>query len=146
MGSEVVVFDDATPVGIDEFGAELAGADTIFPVVFIGEAAAWPAKNGDIELAEGLHDVLPDAARIGDGGVFADPDAFVDAPPEVFGEVAVDIGVNGGAVLGGLYGSGGCVVGGGGEEESEGDEAEWEQGGFHGDGEGWAGFGIWSSR
>lgn len=143
MGSEVVIFDDAAPVGIDEFGAELAGADAVFPVVFIGEAAAWPAEDGDIELAQGMDDILADTAGIGDGGVFPDPDAFIDTASEVFGEVAVDIGVDGGAGLVGLDGGGGCLGGGGSDQASEGEGAEGEQGCFHGDGVERGGVLVW---
>src|SRR6185312_6943503 len=38
--------------------------------------------------------VLPVSVDIGNIAFFADPDAFVDAPPQMFGELAVDMSVD----------------------------------------------------
>ena len=64
------------------------------PVVLVGEAAARPAEDGDVELLQRRDDVVADAARVGDRRVLADPDALVDAAAEVLGEVAVDVPVD----------------------------------------------------
>ena len=44
-----------------------------------------------MEFAQGRDDIIANAARIGDRTVLADPDAFVDAAAEVFGEVAEQV-------------------------------------------------------
>ena len=68
-------------------------------MVVVGEAAAGPAEVGDVDRLEGVDDVVPHAAGVGDVRVFADPDAVVDAAAEVLGEVAVEVAADRAAVL-----------------------------------------------
>ena len=95
MGSEVVVLDHATPVGVDPPRALLPEADPVHPVVLVGEAAARPAEDRRLQLLQGFDDVDADAPDIGDRRVLAHPHAFVDAAPEVLGEVPVDLPADG---------------------------------------------------
>ena len=87
------VFGSVTP---PQFGLSVtaAGADSVAPVVLVGEAAARPADVRHLERLQRGDDVVADAAGVGDGRVGADPDAFVDAVAEVFGELAEDIAVD----------------------------------------------------
>ena len=102
VGAEVVVFDDATPVGVEHGGALGAVADAIHPVVLVGEAAARPAQLRHAEILEGGEHVVAVAFGVGDGRVGADPDALVDAVAEVLGELAVDVFVDDGTGRGGV--------------------------------------------
>ena len=88
---EAVVLHHAAPVDVDAPGPLLRGADPVLPVVLIGEAAARPAQVRDLDLAEGLDDVLANAARVRDPGSGADPQPVVDAAAQMFGEVPVDV-------------------------------------------------------
>src|SRR5690606_14429295 len=90
--AEAVDFGDAAPERIDDGGPFLAWADAVFPVVVVGEAAAGPAHVGRVDAARRLDDgpvELPPAV------VAPDPEAAVDVAPEVLGEVAVDVAVDG---------------------------------------------------
>jgi hypothetical protein len=46
MRAEVIGFNDAAPMQIHALRAALARADTVLPVIVIGEASAGPAENG----------------------------------------------------------------------------------------------------
>ena len=94
MRAEVVVLGDASPVGVDHGRALLAGADAVHPVVLVGEAAAGPAEDRNLDPLQRLHHVVADAARVGDRAVLAHPDAAVDAAAQVLGELAVDVAVD----------------------------------------------------
>ena len=48
--SEAVVFYDTAPVGVDDFLSSFFRSDTVFPVVFVSEASARPAKYRDTDL------------------------------------------------------------------------------------------------
>ncbi len=50
MGSEVVVFDHASPVRVINAWSLVAGSDAVFPMVFIGKAASGPAEDGEVEI------------------------------------------------------------------------------------------------
>jgi hypothetical protein len=94
MGTEVVVFGYATPVGIDHCGVLFSRADAVFPVIFICKTTAWPAQVGNVDMLERIHDVVANAARIGDVGSFADINAVVYATTQVFGKVPINMFVN----------------------------------------------------
>ena len=48
--SEAVVFYDTAPVGVDDFLSSFFRSDTVFPVVFVSEASARPAKYRYFDL------------------------------------------------------------------------------------------------
>ena len=98
VGAKSIGLDDAAPVGIERYGA--LGANTLAPVVFVGKAAAGPADVGDMQRLKGGDDIVADAPGIGDGGIGADPDAFVDAVAEMFGKLAEEVAVNFGSRMG----------------------------------------------
>ena len=90
MCAEGVVFDGASPVVVLHGGALILGADAVGPVVFVGEASAWPAEYGYVEGLERFEHVFAVAVDVGYGGVFTHPQASIDAAAQVFGELAVD--------------------------------------------------------
>ena len=61
----------------------------------IREAAAGPAQHGDFQRPQRGDHVVPQAVRVGEDAVWADPDAGVDEFAEVFGEVSVQVGIDG---------------------------------------------------
>ncbi len=77
--------------------ARAAGArpGAVAPVVAVGEAAAGPADDRRLDALQRLDERRADAARVRHARVLADPDAVVDDAAEVFGEVAVDVAVDG---------------------------------------------------
>ncbi len=91
MRAECVGLGDHAPVRVDRGGAFVARAYAFFPVVIVCKASARPAKDGDIELFQCVDDVFANAAYVGNGRIFAHPEAFVDAAAQVFGEVTVDL-------------------------------------------------------
>ena len=99
VGAEGVGIDDLAPVHVERVGTVGAGADAVAPVVVVGIAAAGPAEVRDVDRAEGLDDVGPHAAGVGDVRLFADPDAVVDAAAEVLGKLAVEIAADDAAVF-----------------------------------------------
>ena len=102
VGAEGVVLHGAAPVVVHEFLAVLLRADAVHPVVLVGKASAGPAEHGDLQGPEGIQDIGPVTVDVGNGGVLAHPDPFVDAFPEVLGELSVDFGRNDRLVLGRL--------------------------------------------
>ena len=63
-------------------------------MIFIGEAAAGPAKNGHFDFFESVDDIISYAVGIWDIGIFADIDTLIDTASEVFGEMAVYLGID----------------------------------------------------
>jgi hypothetical protein len=108
VGAEAVGLDHAAPVGVDHGGALFGRADSIAPVVFVGEAAARPAQDGDADRSQGRDDVAADPAHVGDGRIRPDPEPVVDAAPEVLGEVAVDVAADPGFAAVGADGE--CIL------------------------------------
>ncbi len=95
VGAEAVVFGDIAPVIVEDRRALLGIADAVLPVIDVGEAAARPAQIGDADLEQGGHRFLAKAVDVGDGGVFTDPEAVIDAAAEMLGKVAVDMAADG---------------------------------------------------
>ena len=91
-------------------GPLVARADAVHPMVFVGETAARPAQHRHLDLLQRGDDVVADAARVGNGAVLAHPDAFIDAPAEVLGEMAVNVPADGVCALVGVNDQ--CVRGG----------------------------------
>ena len=50
VGAEAVVFHHAAPVGVDHLFSVFLRPDAVHPVVFIREAAARPAQDGDLHF------------------------------------------------------------------------------------------------
>src|SRR5438552_2403069 len=94
MRAEVVVLHRAAPMCVDHRRPLLARPDAVSPMILIGETAAWPAQHGNVELFQCCHDIVADAARIRDRGLFADPDSLVNAASEMFGKLSVNIAID----------------------------------------------------
>jgi hypothetical protein len=63
-------------------------------VIFIREAAARPAYDGDVQLAQRGDDVIAQAAGIRDRRALSHPDPCFDAMPQVFRKLSVDVPVD----------------------------------------------------
>ena len=81
--TEVVVFCDAAPVGVDHGWAFFPRSDTVLPVIFVGKTAAGPANIGCLGLLERLDDIFPDPTFIRDGRILANPVSIVNAASEM---------------------------------------------------------------
>ncbi len=92
--AEVVVLLDVAPVGVDHDRAPVLGPDAVRPVVFVGEAAAWPAQVGDVQGAQRLDHVQAQAALVRQVAVLAHVEPAVDTPAQVLGEVPVQVPVD----------------------------------------------------
>ncbi len=95
MGAEGIVVGDAAPMDIDAGRTPLAGTDAVAPVTEIGEAAARPADHRHLQLLQGVDHIGAVAPDIGNLAVGPDPDTFIDAAAQMFGEMAIDLSRNG---------------------------------------------------
>ena len=91
VGAERIVFEGAAPVGIDHPRTAFPRPDSVLPVVFVGEAAARPAQHGDTECPECFQHIQPVSVDVRDGRSGTDPDAVVDAAPEMLGKLTVNL-------------------------------------------------------
>ncbi|MNI05969.1 hypothetical protein D3C73_589370 [compost metagenome] len=94
MCAEMVVLDNPAPVGVDHPLAGFWKADTVLPVILIGEAAARPAQHGNIELAQRSNHIIADTVCIRNRRILAHPNAFIDTSAEMLGEMPVNIFIN----------------------------------------------------
>src|SRR5699024_4423573 len=84
MGAEGVVFGHAAPVGVYDGFAFFLGADAVPPVVGVGKTAAGPAQHRNVQLFQGGNHVGAQAAvTVGQPAI--------DAAPQMFGKMAVDV-------------------------------------------------------
>jgi len=96
MRAEVIVLGHLAPMRVDHRGPVFARADAVFPMVFVGETPARPAQDGDFAFLQRGHDVVANAASVRNRAVFLHPIALVNAAAQVFGEMTVDVAVDGG--------------------------------------------------
>src|SRR5579871_607470 len=94
MGAETVVVRHPAPMDIDAHRALGARTDAVAPIIEIGETPARPADHRDMDFPERLHHILAIAMDVGDLAVFPHPDAFIDAAPQMLGELAEDVAVD----------------------------------------------------
>jgi hypothetical protein len=91
VGTEAVVFHNAAPVGVDHLFTGAFLPDTVFPVIFIGEASARPAQNRQLDGFERLNDVVAHAIGVRDRGILSHIDTVIDASAQMLGEMAVNV-------------------------------------------------------
>src|SRR3546814_16002297 len=91
---EMRISDWSSDVCSSDLRAFFARADAVAPVILVGEAAAGPADDGDVQLFERGHHVAAIAVGVGDFRIGADPDAVVGAAAEILGELALDRGLD----------------------------------------------------
>src|ERR1700759_2378942 len=89
MRAKTIVFRHHAPGGIDGPLPLISRSDRIPPVIHIRKTTARPAKNGDPDLLQCLHDIHPD--------MISRPETIIDTSPQVFGEMPVDIPADNGA-------------------------------------------------
>ena len=92
--AEGVILHHAAPVGVDHTAASRPGADSVAPVVFVGEAAAGPAQDGNLQLFQRFDNVRAHAVDVGDRRILADVEPAVNAAAQMLGEVAVNVAVD----------------------------------------------------
>ena len=90
MCAEAVILDHTAPVGIDHLFALLLWPDSVHPVILVCKAAAWPAKDRNLDLSECIYDILSHAIDIGNVRVFTDIDSLVDAATQMLRKMSVD--------------------------------------------------------
>ena len=90
MGTEAVIFYDAAPVGIDHFFAVFFRTDSVLPVILVRKTASRPAEHRDADLFQRFHDVTAHPVDIGNLGILAHENAFIDASSQMFGKLSVD--------------------------------------------------------
>ena len=64
--AEAVRLGHAAPVRVERDGSPSRRADALAPVVLVGETAARPADVWHLQRLQRGHDVVADAARVGD--------------------------------------------------------------------------------
>ena len=106
VGAEFVWLDHLRSLPVETLGIGIVGpevgaartlrgrSDAVFPIVTVGEAAAWPADDGRMDLLHPLDQLGANAVLVADFGVFAHPYAVVYDSADVLGEMAIDVGRN----------------------------------------------------
>src|SRR5678815_3403947 len=89
MGAETVTLH-RSPSHLEPGRPFVARPDPVFPVVVGREVPARPAKDGDVQLLDGLQYVLAVAVRIGKRRVLVKY-APLDTTPKMLDEIAVDL-------------------------------------------------------
>ena len=94
MGTEAVVLHDTAPVRVDHLLAVLLRANPVLPVVLIRKASARPAKNRNADLLQRFHHIASHPIYIRNLRVLTDIQTFVDASPQMLGEMPIDLLMN----------------------------------------------------
>ena len=94
MGTEAVVLGHTTPMSVDHFLAVLLRSDTVFPVVFIRETTAGPAKHRKFHLLERCHYIVTHTIGIGNLGILSHIQSFIDTSAQMLGKVTVEFRVD----------------------------------------------------
>ena len=71
MGPEMIVFSHAAPVSVDHRFAVFFRSNSVFPRVFIGEAAAWPTQHRDLNVFQCFNHIDPHPIFIWDLRIFS---------------------------------------------------------------------------
>ncbi len=91
MRTEMIILGHTSPMGVDHSRTVIAGAYAVFPVVFIGKTPPRPAENRDFYLFQSFHDVAADSPHVFNRTVLPCPIAVINAAPEMFRKMAVNI-------------------------------------------------------
>ena len=83
----------AAPMGVDLDRTLVLRADTLAPIIFVGEAPARPADHRHLQVAERRDHVVAEAVGVRDLGVLADPQPLVDAVAQMLGELGEDAAI-----------------------------------------------------
>jgi hypothetical protein len=87
--TKTVVLNIAAPINVDPLGTRAYRADTVAPVIVVGEASARPTKDGDAQFTQVLDRLLAVSIDVRNRGFRTDPKTPVNAGSQVFGEMAV---------------------------------------------------------
>ena len=94
MSAKGVIVSDAAPVHVDAHRSRRARSDTVAPIILIRKTSPRPAHYRYMDLLERVDDILAIAVDVGDIAVLTYPDTLINPPPQVFGELAVDIAID----------------------------------------------------
>ena len=94
LRANLVRFDHFAPMDVDPAWSLVAGANSILPVIVIGETAARPPNYWWFESTQGFNDIGAETIHVGDGRILSDPDAIIDAATKVLGKMTVDIRID----------------------------------------------------
>src|SRR5690349_1607942 len=104
MSAETIVLGNAAPMDIDPLRTLGARPDAVTPVIEIAKTAARPADVRHMDFLERIHHILAIAANVGNLTVLADPNTFINAAPQMFGKLAIDMAIDRRAGLGSIDG------------------------------------------
>ena len=94
MGAKRVVLDGASPVVVSQGGALFPGTYAVHPVVVVGKASSRPAQYGYLQCFQCVEDVFSISLDIRNRRVFTHPESSIDARPQVFGKLSVNLAVD----------------------------------------------------
>ena len=94
MCTEAVIFSNAAPVCIDHLLTAFLGTDAVLPVILVSKASARPTENRDLHLLQSCDHVITHAVCIGNIGILADINPFVNASSQMLGEMTLDLRIN----------------------------------------------------
>jgi hypothetical protein len=63
-------------------------------MVLIRKTTTGPANSGHFQFAKRANDIVPNPTGIGNRGIRANPNAFIEAVPQIFRKLAEDIPVD----------------------------------------------------
>src|SRR5579863_5138073 len=92
MGPEAIAFH-RSPSHLQPGRTLVARTDTVLPHVIGGEIAARPPQQRDVQLPSGVEHITAIAVRVGEWRLLFE-DAALDASPQMFDEVAVNLGID----------------------------------------------------
>ena len=91
MRAKAVVFFHIAPPDIEHGGALFFGADPVLPMVGIRKTTARPPQVGNFQFAQRGYHIISHALSVRNGTAVADVESAVDAPPQVFGKMAINV-------------------------------------------------------
>ncbi len=90
MCAEGIVFHGSSPVAVDHARTILFRTDAVHPVIFIGEAAARPAKNRNVQLLQGIYNIRTHTVYVGNRGVLPYKNTLINAASQMLGKVTIN--------------------------------------------------------
>src|SRR5580698_1055112 len=94
----IVLMTGVTVFRLDAFpevrapGTFLGRANSVAPIITVGEASAGKPDHRCLDPAHLIDQVFANSIDIGNGRVLSYPNAVVNHPAQIFGEMPIDIG------------------------------------------------------
>ena len=90
MGSEAVVLQDSSPVGIDDLFTGFQRSDPIHPMILIGKAAARPADHRNLDFTKRIRNIRANPVFIRNSGLRTDKQSFINSSSQMLRKLTVD--------------------------------------------------------